>query len=272
MKAKSAGPVRVKKGQFIVTEGDAGTEMYLIEEGSVEILKKGPGGEQRVVRVLGPGDFFGELAILAEMPRNSSARAVTDCGLLAIDDATFDQMLRSYPDVAVRMLKTLARRLHESDAANSANPRPSESDGAPRENRPKADEAPSAPARASRAAAALRLEGPEPSEAGGARLVHKASGAVLPLSGKEEYLVGRFDADAGVRPDVDLNPIDSSRSISRRQARILVENGAFFVLEPKATANGTFVNRKRIATGAKVGLKSGDELRFGSVTLTFETS
>ncbi len=275
MKRKPAGPVHVKAGQFIATEGDSGSEMYVIEEGQVEILKQTPGGQPRVLRVLGPGEFFGELAILAHLPRNSSARAVTDCNLLAIDEATFDQMLRQFPDVAVRMLQALARRLHEADAARAAVKGDAGAPRRPAESGstlplPEAGGAVPADEKSPQAAAPPPRTTTESGKLRGARLVH-ASGTTLPLSAGHELTVGRFDPDTGSRPDVDLFDLDTNRSTSRRHAQILREGGKLFVLEPKATANGTFVNGKRIATGVKVGVKGGDRLRFGTVMMVLKT-
>ncbi len=110
VKAKRLGPVEVKEGEVILTESDPGKEMYIIEAGRVEIYR-GTGPAEKSLRVLEAGDFFGEMSLLDDQPRAASARAVTDVKLLAIDHSTFDQMLRQYPEVAIRMLRILCERL-----------------------------------------------------------------------------------------------------------------------------------------------------------------
>ena len=89
-------------------------EMYIIHEGRIEILKQIQ-GEQRQLAVLEKGDFFGEMSILEDLPRTASARAIGDVKLLLINGATFDQMLRTNPEIAVRMMRKLSRRLRETD-------------------------------------------------------------------------------------------------------------------------------------------------------------
>jgi CRP/FNR family cyclic AMP-dependent transcriptional regulator len=66
--------------------------------------------------VLGPGEFFGEMAIIANKPRNASATVADDAKLLVIDPKTFESMIRGNSEIAVRMIKKLAERLSEADA------------------------------------------------------------------------------------------------------------------------------------------------------------
>ena len=61
-------------------EGDLGTEMYIINEGKVEILNQ-VGDEEQVLAVLEKGDFFGEMSVLEDLPRAATARAATDVRL-----------------------------------------------------------------------------------------------------------------------------------------------------------------------------------------------
>ena len=95
---------------YIFREGDLGTEMYIIQDGQVEILRS-LDGEERVLSVLDKGDFFGEMSVLEDLPRTASARALVRTRLLQINGSTFDQMLRGNPEIAVRMMRKLSRRL-----------------------------------------------------------------------------------------------------------------------------------------------------------------
>ena len=106
--------VEFDAGEFIFNEGDLGMEMYIIHEGKIEILKEIQ-GEQRQLAVLEKGDFFGEMSILEDLPRTAGARAIGEVKLLLINGATFDQMLRTNPEIAVRMMRKLSRRLRETD-------------------------------------------------------------------------------------------------------------------------------------------------------------
>jgi hypothetical protein len=85
----------------------------------------------------------------------------------------------------------------------------------------------------------------------------------------EESQIGRWDADGGVFPDVDLDSDDPEAKVSRRHARITMVEGKYFV-EDLGSTNGTFVNRgKRLSPGTRQPLKDGDEIIVGKTFLRF---
>jgi predicted component of type VI protein secretion system len=84
-----------------------------------------------------------------------------------------------------------------------------------------------------------------------------------------ESNIGRWDADAGIFPDVDLDAEDPEAKVSRRHARVLLNNGKYFV-EDLGSTNGTFVNRgKRLPPGQPQPLREGDEIIVGKTFLRF---
>lgn len=86
----------------------------------------------------------------------------------------------------------------------------------------------------------------------------------------EESQIGRWDADGGVFPDVDLDSDDPEAKVSRRHARITVVEGKYFV-EDLGSTNGTFVNRgKRLPPGTRQPLNDGDEIIVGKTFLRFK--
>jgi len=174
-------------------------------------------------------------------------RAIADCKLVEINGSTFDQMLRKNPEIAVRMMRKLSRRLRETDTMLRSVLGAEES------------QAPEMPTVDSTSA---RQVGPE-------RLVHTLTSMELNLSVDEETSVGRRDPVTGINPVIDLTPIDSQRSISRRHATIFRRGGKFFVREEIGTMNGTFVNEERIQTGVPAEFKNGDEVRFGLIKTVF---
>jgi CRP-like cAMP-binding protein len=238
-------------GSFIFQEGDPGTEMYIIQAGEVEILKP-YAGETRQLAVLEPGDFFGEMSLLEELPREVSARALTDYKLLKIDLTTFDQMIQENPEIAVRMLRKLSRRLREERDAEL-----------------KAEQIARQVLEGAKAEPPAKKPVPSPTGATRASLVHTASGTEFPLSSDGDTTIGRPDRAAGFLPDVDFTPFDTQRTLSRRHAKISAGKDGFYVREEMATRNGTFVNGDRIKTGVPVKLKGGDEVRFGLVKTVF---
>ena len=84
-----------------------------------------------------------------------------------------------------------------------------------------------------------------------------------------EAQIGRWDADGGIFPDVDLDTDDPEAKVSRRHARITVNNGQYF-LEDLGSTNGTFINRgKRLPPGQRQALCDGDEIIVGKTFLRF---
>jgi FHA domain-containing protein/zinc ribbon protein len=107
-----------------------------------------------------------------------------------------------------------------------------------------------------------------------AKLIIQRGGKVgkeFPVSGTEA-LIGRWDADGGIFPDIDLDQDDPEAKVSRRHAKIQFLNNQYLI-EDLGSTNGTFVNRgPRLAPGAKQPLKNGDEIIVGKTFLKFVLS
>ncbi len=103
------------KGTVLFREGDSGTEMYVIQSGRVAISKQVREVE-KVLATLGPGEFFGEMAIISNKPRTATATVAEPARCLVIDPKTFEAMVRGNAEIAIRMIKKLADRLQEADA------------------------------------------------------------------------------------------------------------------------------------------------------------
>jgi CRP/FNR family cyclic AMP-dependent transcriptional regulator len=101
-------------GDVVFREGDSGNTMFVIRKGKVRITKAVRGGE-KTFAVLGPGEFFGEMAILTGQPRSASAVAVEDVTLLELDAKRFEGMITTQAEIAVRIVQKLARRLEDAD-------------------------------------------------------------------------------------------------------------------------------------------------------------
>ncbi|MEM9071646.1 MAG: Crp/Fnr family transcriptional regulator [Myxococcota bacterium] len=102
-------------GTILFRDGDAGDDMYVIQQGRVRIYTEVRAQEKQLA-ILGPGDFFGEMALLNNKPRTASASILEDATLLRIDAQTFGSMIVSNTEIAVRLIRKLARRL---DSANT---------------------------------------------------------------------------------------------------------------------------------------------------------
>lgn len=245
--------LEVATGDFVFKEGELGTEMYIIQEGSVEILT-GVEDEERMA-LLERGDFFGEMALLEDLPRAASARVASDARLLRINGSTFTQMLQSNPEIAVRMMRKFSRRLRQTDERlkqvlgdRSSASMPAMKPGFPE-------------------TAADRTVAGKAEAVGSERLVDETGGTVLALLAGTTTTVGRRDPVTGIYPDIDLTPFDTQRSISRSHAKIFRKDGKLFMVEEIGTMNGTFRNGLRLETGEPAEIRPGDELRFGVVAL-----
>ena len=101
-------------GTVLFEEGQPGEHMYVVTSGQVEIRRK-VGEIDRVLAVLMPGDFFGEMAILNSRSRSATAVCRVDSRLLVIEGRMFEAMLRARPEIALRIIKTLALRLENAN-------------------------------------------------------------------------------------------------------------------------------------------------------------
>jgi len=70
---------RGRSGEVFVTEGDPADAFYVVERGSFEVVQRTPAGGEHVVAVLGKGDFFGEIGLIRDRPRNATVRVASDC-------------------------------------------------------------------------------------------------------------------------------------------------------------------------------------------------
>jgi hypothetical protein len=215
--------------EVIFSQGDADTDLFIVQDGRVELLQ---GATATRVGIAEEGDLVGEWSFFEQQPRDVTARALTEVTLVRLDRAAFERVTGEAPDAAVRMLQKVTRALHERRLA--APPPPAE---------------------------------PMTEAPGESLLIEERSGARFSLG--EEAQVGRVDRASGMKPDVDLTPHDTERTLSRRHARIIRRGRTYYVREDTSSRNGTFVNGRRIDAGADVELRDGDELRFGLVKTIF---
>lgn len=105
---------RFGAGTVLFRDGEPATEAFLLQEGRVRLLKQA-GRMERSLRVVRPGDLFGESALIKGAARSSTAIALDDGVALAFDHATFEQVLATSPEVAGRVLNQLIRRMRDAE-------------------------------------------------------------------------------------------------------------------------------------------------------------
>lgn len=108
--AKASDEVTIKAGRTIVEQGRTGHEFFLILEGTAVVRRN-----NRKVADLGPGQYFGELAILDRGPRSASVVATTEMDVLVLGQREFVSVLDSIPGMAYKFLTVMAQRLRDAD-------------------------------------------------------------------------------------------------------------------------------------------------------------
>lgn len=111
--AKYADELSVDAGAELIKEGEAGREFYIIVEGKASLSRGG-----REVAVLGPGSYFGELALLDGQKRDATVTTTTPTELLVVGIREFATLLEDVPQITRKLLAGMARRLHELDSHN----------------------------------------------------------------------------------------------------------------------------------------------------------
>ncbi len=101
-------------GDTLFHEGEAGAEMYVIQSGVIEIVKR-VGIEEHRLALLEHGEFLGEMAILNGKPRSATARVLETARCLVLDGHTLETLLSKSPEIALRLMKKLAARLDAAD-------------------------------------------------------------------------------------------------------------------------------------------------------------
>ena len=104
-----------REGDSIITEGRGGVGFHLITEGKAKVLRAG-----RTVATLGPGEFFGEMALVDDAPRSASVIAETDLSTVVISKWEFRPLLKTHPELAWKMIEHLVARVREEQTGRDA--------------------------------------------------------------------------------------------------------------------------------------------------------
>jgi nucleotide-binding universal stress UspA family protein len=105
-----------RDGEVIVREGDAATGCFMIVSGRVEVSQGAASATPMVIATMGPGEVFGEMAVIDEHPRSATVRALEATECVAIRRVDFMEVLRRRPAIAVQLLPVLVRRVRQAEA------------------------------------------------------------------------------------------------------------------------------------------------------------
>ncbi|GCE49098.1 CRP/FNR family transcriptional regulator [Thermosporothrix hazakensis] len=115
--AKSGQERTYPAGSVLFKQGDAGSGLYIIKSGKVRIEQAiHPDRAEETLGTAGPGDVLGEMALLDDLPRSASVTAEEDVTAFLLPVWEFRNFLRSHPDIALKMLAVLSRRLRKAES------------------------------------------------------------------------------------------------------------------------------------------------------------
>src|SRR5712672_2743097 len=101
----------LKRGATIVSKGDPGNSLIAVISGTVKISVSSPDGRSAILNLIGPGETFGEIAVLDGQPRSADAIANTNCEIFVIDRREFLPFVRSHPELAMKFIELLCAKL-----------------------------------------------------------------------------------------------------------------------------------------------------------------
>ncbi|RCX16656.1 CRP/FNR family transcriptional regulator [Fontibacillus phaseoli] len=104
------------KGEMIFQEGDRSDSLFVLSRGVIKLTKLEDNGKEHIIRLLFPGDFFGQFSLLQEKPHYANASAADDADICCIHRADFLEVLRRSPDTAARFMTALSAQLEEADS------------------------------------------------------------------------------------------------------------------------------------------------------------
>lgn len=104
--AQLADEIDLREGKEMTRQGQRGREFFVLLEGSADVVKDG-----RRINTLGPGDFFGEIALVSDTPRTATVTATSPVRALVVTDRSFRRLLEDLPQMQTKVLTALAERL-----------------------------------------------------------------------------------------------------------------------------------------------------------------
>ena len=104
--ASIADELDLAAGRVLIEEGKRGREFYVVFDGDVEVSQKG-----KKIPIQGGRHFFGEIALLSDLPRTATVTAVTDIRTLVITEQAFKRLLKTSPDIQLKVMSAMADRL-----------------------------------------------------------------------------------------------------------------------------------------------------------------
>jgi CRP/FNR family cyclic AMP-dependent transcriptional regulator len=103
------------KNAVVLTEGEMGDSLYMIQSGKVKVFIGDEEGREIILKILGPGDFFGEMSMIDKEPRSASVTTMEPSAFLVLTHAAFEKCVEQAPRIGNMVMRILAHRVREAD-------------------------------------------------------------------------------------------------------------------------------------------------------------
>ena len=103
------------KNAVVLTEGEMGDSLYMIQSGKVKVVIGDEEGRELILKILGPGDFFGEMSMIDKQPRSASVTTIEASTFQVLTHAAFEKCVEQEPRIANMVMQILAQRVREAD-------------------------------------------------------------------------------------------------------------------------------------------------------------
>lgn len=104
-----------EKGDMIYTAGDIGDKLYVLHSGRVKISRLSINGKEQVIRVVGSGEFMGELSLFSSLPMTDNAEALETSTMCVIEGAKLKELMKKYPSISFKVMEELSQRLERAE-------------------------------------------------------------------------------------------------------------------------------------------------------------
>jgi len=108
-------PRTYEKGSMVYMAGDKGGKLYVLHTGRVKVSRLSQSGREQVIRVIGPGEFMGELSLFSPLPLTANAEALETSSMCVIDGAKLRELMGKYTSIAFKVMEELGKRLEKAE-------------------------------------------------------------------------------------------------------------------------------------------------------------
>lgn len=113
--AKITSEKAYEKGEMIYLAGHKGEKLYVIHSGKVKITRYTDSGKEQVIRILGPGEFMGELSLFSHLTLKDNAEVLSKATVCVIDGKNLKELMGRYPTIAFKVMEELSERLESTE-------------------------------------------------------------------------------------------------------------------------------------------------------------